>query len=62
MYRMFHVRSARALPPSFESIPPPVMPLAPLPPESLSPSGPHLAPHRMPSFRLGSSRRRSTSR
>jgi hypothetical protein len=49
MDRMFYVRSARALAPnSLESGLPPCMPLAPRPPYTLPPPGPHLAPHRMP--------------
>ena len=36
--------------------------LAPPSPAALRSAGPHLAPHRMPSFRLGSTQGRSTSR
>ena len=63
MNNMFEVRSARALALSLESGPPPVHSARALPPtHALSPPGPYLAPHRTPSFRLGSGRRRSTSR
>jgi len=65
MDRMFFVRSARALRglQALSRAFPPCMPLAPLPPHTLPPPGPHLAPHRMcPSLRLGSTRTRSTSR
>ena len=50
MYRMFRVRSARALTPSRHGsgLPPRACPLAPPPPHALPPPGPHLAPHRMP--------------
>ena len=63
MFRMFGVRSARALPPPALSRALPVhMPLASQPPNALTPPGPHLFPRHMPAFRLGSARRRSTSR
>ena len=63
MYNMFGVRSARALGPQAlrrafsvhaACVPPP--------PQALLPPGSHLAPHRMPSLRLGSPPQRSTSR
>eukprot|EP00964_Phaeocystis_antarctica_P073911 scaffold45395_cov60-Phaeocystis_antarctica.AAC.2 len=62
-----HVRGAlRACPgpqPSVVRTSPVCMPLAPSSPHALLPRrAASLAPHRMPSFRLGSKRRRSTSR
>ena len=64
MYRMFDVRSARApLPPQ----PPVLNPTlkraarAAAASHALPPPNPHLAPHRLPSFRLGRAQRRSTS-
>ena len=57
MKYMFHVRSARALAPLEPSVGPlPCMPLAPTLAHTLPPPGPHLAPHRMPSFRLSAAR------
>eukprot|EP00964_Phaeocystis_antarctica_P143391 scaffold108938_cov51-Phaeocystis_antarctica.AAC.2 len=62
MYRMFQVRSARALwPPALSRALPVHAACAVVAPRP-STSGPHLTPHRMPSLRLGSKRRRSTSR
>jgi hypothetical protein len=49
MRYMFYVRSARAVASnSLESGLSPCTPLAPPPPHTLPPPGPHLAPHRMP--------------
>ena len=53
MEKMFEVRSARALAPQALSRgPSPCMPVALLPPNALTPPGPHLAAHRMPAFCL----------
>ena len=62
MWQMFRVRSARALAPSLELGPLHARRLRRRHPMPSRSRGPHLAPHRMPPFRLGSSRRRSTSR
>ena len=61
---MFEVRSARALlaPTALSRALPVHMPLASPPSNALTPPGPHLFPRHMPAFRLGSPRRRSTSR
>ena len=50
MDAMFYVRSARALTPSLESGPPRASRLRRHRPTPCPPPGPHLAPHRMPSF------------
>ena len=58
---MFRVRSTPCLTPNLQSSPPLHAACATVA-RRLPPPGPHLAPHRMPSFRLGSTRTPSTSR
>eukprot|EP00964_Phaeocystis_antarctica_P108859 scaffold73351_cov48-Phaeocystis_antarctica.AAC.4 len=63
MRDMFNVRSARVLAPSLQSgLFPRACRLRHRHPTPSRFPDPHLAPHRMPSFRLGRARRRSTSR
>ena len=66
MTGMFAVRSAPTLAPSLQLYFSWALPVyaacVTATTHALSPPGPHLVPHRMPSFRLGSTRRRSTSR
>ena len=63
MRLMFGVRSACALGPTALSRSLPVhAACVAAPPNALTPPSPHLFPHRMPAFRLGRTRRRSTKR